>query len=173
MTGEKAPKHGSLLPCQLEIGYLQFERGCLKSRYACLKKQLVDSKSYEKSKNSGAGGYPCIAISAFRSIAAFLSKLWAIESHPTSRLTLGRPRSRKRLNPRLFLSCPNILSDSIIRRTGSAYPSSLLSFSRACCSRLPCAFHTTWLQRTLFAAFTSVVALPYLITTFKNLLKVG
>lgn len=39
---------------------------------------------------------------------------------------------RGRRNPRLFFICPNTLSGSTILLTDSAYPSSLLSFSRAC-----------------------------------------
>jgi hypothetical protein len=73
--------------------------------------------------------YSCTTISLFRSIAAFLSRLWASESHPTSKLTFGKPRSRKRRKPRLFFLCPNTLSGSIIRLTERAYPSSLRSFS--------------------------------------------
>ncbi|GFZ78842.1 hypothetical protein GCM10008018_25480 [Paenibacillus marchantiophytorum] len=37
----------------------------------------------------------------FASTAAFFNKLWASESHPTSKLTLRKPRSRNLLNPQL------------------------------------------------------------------------
>jgi len=54
-----------------------------------------------KAKKGGAG-VPHHLFICFGSVAAFFSRLWASESHPTSRLTFGKPRSRKRRNPRLL-----------------------------------------------------------------------
>jgi hypothetical protein len=59
------------------------------------------------SNNGWAEDYFCPTFFRFSFTVATLSKLWASESQPTSKLTLGKPRSRKRLNPRLLLIWTN------------------------------------------------------------------
>jgi len=52
-------------------------------------------------KNGDPGAYSWIAIFRFSSIT-FIEQVMVSESHPTSRLTLGKPRIRKRRNPWLL-----------------------------------------------------------------------
>ncbi len=50
-------------------------------------------------------------------MGTYLADYYSRESRPTSRLTLDKPRSGKRRNPRLFLTCPNTLSGSCMHCT--------------------------------------------------------
>jgi len=71
-------------------------------------KQLTHSKYHCQKEKMVVQGY-CTTIFLFWSIAAFFSKLWASESHPTSRPTFGKPRSRKRRITRLFLGLTHLM----------------------------------------------------------------
>src|SRR5688572_7851587 len=90
----------------------QINRGCPKSTFETIlgTAQMLNSDGFWVGFLKRPENYAiCFRVTPWSSasIAAFLSILWASQSHLTSGLTFGKPRSRKRLKFRLFLMSPN------------------------------------------------------------------